>query len=151
MGTIRSVPMCHGLTLTEKLLLNTSSEQDKAIPDGSWEMGRLVLAPESRGGVDLLARCAGMALNFLAKQADAAHLFASCSDALSRLYRLYGFSVYRNQVVLEGTGKTYTVIHGDAGRVAASLARIGARAARSTSNHQGIFGHERQFQRHAEA
>jgi N-acyl-L-homoserine lactone synthetase len=120
-GTIRVVPMGLGLTLTDTLLAQVPGH---TVPGngGAWEVGRLALAPEYRSDPAALKRCLFLALDYLCGQADATHLYASCSHVLSRLYRRFGFSPFATEVPLAGTEKTYTLIYGNAPAVLRALA-----------------------------
>jgi len=120
-GTIRVVPMRDGLTLTETLLAQSPALWP-VLPRSSWEVGRLVLAPEYRSDPDALTRCLYLSLDYLCRHADAQNLYASCSHVLSRLYRRFGFSAFARDVVLAGTQKSYTLIHGQAIGVLEALA-----------------------------
>ena len=126
-GTIRAVPMRFGLTLTEQLLLEAQPEPGYSTAD-SWEMGRLVMDPEFRGGIDSLRRCLFLAVSFLQESAQAGNLHAACTPALARLYRRFGFEVVAEDVPLQGTAKCYTLIHGPLERVTVALSEPGARA-----------------------
>jgi predicted GNAT family N-acyltransferase len=119
-GTIRVVPMGRGLTLTETLLGQPGSPQ-VLLGNGSWEVGRLVLAPEYRSDPDALKRCLFLSLSYLCRHTEAQDLFASCSHVLSRLYRRFGFSAFTKDVVLAGTEKSYTLIQGYAPQVLKAL------------------------------
>jgi predicted GNAT family N-acyltransferase len=113
--------MDRGLTLTETLLAQPDSLQ---VPMGreSWEVGRLVLAPEYRTDPDALKRCLFLSLSYLCAHTEVQNLYASCSHVLSRLYRRFGFSAFARDVVLAGTDKSYTLIHGYAPQVLGALA-----------------------------
>jgi predicted GNAT family N-acyltransferase len=119
-GTIRVVPMALGLTLTETLLEQAGSPRD--LPrQASWEVGRLVLAQEYRSDPEALRRCLYLALSYLCRHTDAQNLYATCSHVLSRLYRRFGFSAFAKDVVLQGTEKSYTLIHGYSTQVLGAL------------------------------
>jgi N-acyl-L-homoserine lactone synthetase len=109
-----------GLTLTETLLRGRG-DHGRAEAPGAWEVGRLALAPAYRSDPDALKRCLFLALDYLSAHADATHLYASCSHALSRLYRRFGFSAFAVEVPLPGTEKHYTLIYGAAGAVLRAL------------------------------
>lgn len=109
-----------GLTLTETLLAQAASPRI-SLGKGSWEVGRLVLAPEYRRDPDALKRCLFLSLSYLCSHTEAQNLYASCSHVLSRLYRRFGFSAFAKDVVLEGTEKSYTLIHGYAPHVLNAL------------------------------
>lgn len=70
--------------------------QDQALAPGfresSWEVGRLVLSPEYRTGLDVLRRCLFLTLIYLIEHTAVQNSFASCSPQLARLYRRFGFS-----------------------------------------------------------
>lgn len=74
----------------------------------------LVLDPGYRSGSDVLKRCLFLSLSYLCAHADAPYLYATCSHALSRLYRRFGFAAFAEDVVLQGTAKSYTLIQGTA-------------------------------------
>jgi hypothetical protein len=112
--------MRYKLTLTEQLL-RPLIPADSPLWKNSWEVGRLVLAPEYRCGQDLLKHCLFHTLDYLCQNAEVGNLHASCSHVLSRLYRRFGFTVLEKNVLLEGTEKTYTLIHGHPPVVLAAL------------------------------
>lgn len=116
-----------GLTLTETLLAQSAASWP-ALPAASWEVGRLVLAPEYRSDPEALKRCLFLSLSYLCEHANAQNLYASCSHALSRLYRRFGFSAFAKDVLLKGTQKSYTLIHGHADQVLLALAAKAAAA-----------------------
>lgn len=120
--------MHFGLTLTEALLAQADSPAVQ-LQEGSWEVGRLVLAPEFRSDPDALKRCLFLSLSYLCRHSQARDLYASCSHVLGRLYRRFGFSALAKDVVLQGTDKSYTLIHGYAPRVLEAL--LGAGPARA--------------------
>lgn len=88
---------------------------------GSWEVGRLVLAPQYRSGPEALKRCLFLALLYLVRNTNIENLFATCSPVLGRLYRRFGFSVLVKNAC-EGAGETYSLIHGDVPTVLRALA-----------------------------
>ena len=120
MGTIRAVPMGHGLTLAEKLLhqaLPNPHYMARDILEEGWELGRLVIDPQFRGEPEALKRCLFLALSFMDTNTSMANMHATCTPVLSRLYRRFGFEVVARDVPLYGTTKTYTLIHGPSARV----------------------------------
>lgn len=148
MGTARAVPMCHGLTLVEQLLHQVMPDADGLL-DESWEMGRLVIDPEFRGGPESLKRCLYLALSFLHDQARVTNLHAACTPVLGRLYRRFGFEVIAQEVPLHGTSKTYTLVHAPFSRVITALSAwddsaerspmMGGRRLHTPSPSQGAF------------
>jgi predicted GNAT family N-acyltransferase len=119
-GTLRVIPCKYNLTLTEKLLGPIVGHEAELWRD-SWEVGRLVLAPEYRSGQELLKRCLFLALQNLCSSTKVGSLLASCSHVLSRLYRRFAFVVIEKAVALEGTEKIYSLIHGCPQMVMAAL------------------------------
>jgi predicted GNAT family N-acyltransferase len=119
-GTIRIVPLGRGLTLTEQLFDHLGDTVARPRP-GEWEVGRLVLAPEYRSDVNALRHCLHLALDYACSHGRVDALYATCTHALSRLYRRFGFSVVARDVPLIGTGKAYTLIRGASFDVAAAL------------------------------
>ncbi len=119
-GTIRIVPLGYGLTLTEQLLPQAGAAVPP-IQKGEWEVGRLVLSPEYRSDVNALRHCMNLALEYACGEARVDGLWATCTHALSRLYRRFGFTVLARDVPLEGTEKAYTLIRGGARDMAIAL------------------------------
>lgn len=121
-GTVRAVPIGHGLTLVEKL-----REQAGVAPadtyDGGWEMGRLAISPEYRGGPESLRGFLYLSLSYLHGISPVGSLHATCTPVLSRLYRRFGFAVVAKEVPLLGTAKTYTLIHSYFDHVIGELAK----------------------------
>jgi hypothetical protein len=120
-GTVRAVPIGHGLTLAEQLRLQAGLPPEDTYIDG-WEMGRLVISPEYRGGPESLRGFLYLSLSFLHELSPVGSLHATCTPILARLYRRFGFSVVAREVPLLGTAKTYTLIHGYFKQVIAELA-----------------------------
>ncbi len=89
--------------------------------EGSWEVGRLVLAPQYRAGPEALKRCLFLALVYLVRNTDIQNLFASCTPLLGRLYRRFGFTVLVKDAC-EGSGESYSLIHGSVPVVLRALA-----------------------------
>jgi N-acyl-L-homoserine lactone synthetase len=118
-GTIRIVPLGHGLTLTETLMPHAGDVPP--IEAGDWEVGRLVLAPAYRTDVEALRHCLRVALEYGFEHSEISHLYATCTHVLSRLYRRFGFSEVARNVPLPGTEKLYTLIRGSAAAVASGL------------------------------
>ena len=120
MGTIRVVPMTGGLTPCESLLQRQSLLSAQYYED-SWEVGRLVLAPQYRSGPESLKRCLFLTLLHLVQTTGIKNLFASCSPLLARLYRRFGFSVLVKDACKSGD-ESYCLIHGDVASVLRALA-----------------------------
>jgi predicted GNAT family N-acyltransferase len=116
-ATIRFIPTSHGVTLTERFWRNMISDEGILGPD-SWEVGRLVMAPENRRS-DLLPRCLAMALTELTKRVAVRHFHASCLTRMTRLYRRFGFAPHG--VAESRTGKQCALIHARVDDVALAL------------------------------
>jgi hypothetical protein len=116
-ATIRFIPAGHGVTLTERYW-GTAIADTSILQGGSWEVGRLVMAPENRRP-DLLVQCLAMSLTELLEQADVDQFHASCLCRMTRLYRRFGFST-----VTRGgfaSGQECALIHADVAAVAVAL------------------------------
>ena len=115
-ATMRFIPTGHGLTLTERWWSGFVTEP-ALLGTTSWEVGRLVMAPEHRRA-DLLPRCMTMALVQLLELVDVEHMHASCHMAMTRLYRRFGFGIHarRNHGDTEAA-----LIHGPVADVARAL------------------------------
>ncbi|NIM42387.1 MAG: hypothetical protein GTN84_14540 [Hydrogenophaga sp.] len=121
-GTIRIVPLGYGLTLTEEFLPQLPSD-DFSLTCGAWEVGRLVMAPQYRTDVDALRHCLQKALLHAFADAHVETLWATCTRALSRLYRRFGFATLAQDLPLPGTNKVYSLIRGTADDVDRALKR----------------------------
>ncbi|MBP7567971.1 MAG: N-acetyltransferase [Burkholderiaceae bacterium] len=113
--------MGHGLTLTETLLAQAADSVPPTRGAHDWEVGRLVLAPEYRTNYEVLRQCLWLSVTYLHEHAPVQALHASCSHALGRLYRRFGFSILVQDVLLAGTSKSYTLIRGEPARVIDAL------------------------------
>lgn len=87
----------------------------------SWEVGRLVLAPEYRSGPEALKRCLFLTLLYLVRTRDIKNLFATCNPVLGRLYRRFGFSAIVKNASEEPSG-SFSLIHGPVPAVLLALA-----------------------------
>ena len=119
-GTVRAVPIGHGLTLVEKLRSQIGVEPADSYVSG-WEMGRLVVSREYRGGAESLRGFLYLSLSFLNSLSPVENLHAACTPALARLYRRFGLQLVARDVPLRGTSKSYCLIHGAFARVIAAL------------------------------
>ena len=91
-GTVRAVPFGHGLTLVEKLRRQAGVEPSDTYVNG-WEMGRLVISPDYRGGPESVRGFLYLSLSFLHAMSPVGSLHAACTPVLARLYRRFGFTV----------------------------------------------------------
>ena len=90
-ATLRLIPSGHGVTLTERYWGHLAGGAGILGAD-SWEVGRLVMAPENRRA-DLLPRCLALALGEFVDHADPLQFHASCLTRMTRLYRRFGFTM----------------------------------------------------------
>jgi hypothetical protein len=132
-GTVRAVPIGYGLTLAEKLREQAGIPPRDTYLNG-WEMGRLAISPDWRGGPESLRGFLYLSLSFLHDNiSPVGSLHATCTPVLARLYRRFGFTVEGRDVPLPGTAKTYTLIHGYFSHVIAELADGAGEAAHDTA------------------
>jgi len=115
-ATIRFVPCGHGITLTERFWRDLVTNPAILGPT-SWEVGRLVMAPENRQS-DLLPQCLALAGLELLRQREVEHLNASCLMSMTRLYRRFGYQVH---CVRSEGGKDCALIHGTAAHISERL------------------------------
>lgn len=91
-ATIRFIPSGQGLTLTERFWSDLVKDPAILGPN-SWEVGRLVMAPEHRRA-DLLTPLLRLALKELALNKEVVHMHGSCLMRMTRLYRRFGFQIH---------------------------------------------------------
>lgn len=115
-GTIRFIPTCHNVTVTERFWGHASAGTELIGPD-SWEAGRLIMSPDHRRG-DLLPACMSLAFAELVQTVKVRHLHGSCHMRLMRLYRRFGFQIHTTTVF---NGKECALVHGDVHAVARAL------------------------------
>lgn len=106
-ATLRVIPSGHGVTLTERYWGHLAAGTELVAP-GSWELGRLVIAPEHRRA-DLLPRCMALAMNEFLEFEEVAHFHGSCLMRMTRLYRRFGFAIVGTSD--SSSGKTCALIH----------------------------------------
>jgi len=116
-ATLRLIPSGHGVTLTERYWGHLATGT-AILGSNSWEVGRLVMAPENRRA-DLLPRCLALALTEFLDHADVEQFHASCLTRMTRLYRRFGFSTVGTSN--SGSGKECALIHGSVESVARAL------------------------------
>ena len=115
-ATMRFIPTGHGVTLTERWWGGYVTER-ALLGHQSWEVGRLVMAPEHRQD-GLLPQCMTMALVQLLELADVQHMHATCHMAMTRLYRRFGFGIHAKRIHGD---KDCALIHGRVQDVARCL------------------------------
>jgi len=101
--------------------------------EASWEVGRLVLAPQYRSGPEALKRCLFLTLLYLVRNREIKNLFATCTPVLGRLYRRFGFTVMVKDACRD-PAESFSLIHGPVGTVLRALA--GSEAESSLAEHE---------------
>jgi hypothetical protein len=119
------MPMEAGLAPCADLLQRQGSPCEAR---NSWEVGRLVLAPQYRTGPDALKRCLFLSLLSLMQTVEVDNLYASCTPILARLYRRFAFSVAAKDACGDASA-TFLLIHGFVPSVLLSLASTPAERA----------------------
>lgn len=115
-ATIRFVPCGYGITMTERYWRDQVTNPE-ILATGSWEVGRLVMAPENRRS-DLLPQCLALAGLELLHERDVEHLHASCLMSMTRLYRRFGYKIHCTRT---DAGKDVALIHGTAEQICSRL------------------------------
>lgn len=119
-GTIRLIPMDRGLAPCEAVL-----QRQSLLPahyyEASWEVGRLVLAPQYRSGPEVLKKCLFLTLVHLIRTREIRNVFAVCNPILARLYRRLGCCVLVKDA-FEGPTQSLSLIHGKVTAVLLALA-----------------------------
>jgi hypothetical protein len=128
--------MNRGLAPCEALLLQHSPLPPEWCED-SWEVGRLVLAPEYRSGAEALKKCLLLTFMYLVRTTDIRNGFAVCNPVLGRLYRRFGFSVLASNAWEDTTG-SFSLIHGSVPAVLRALTGMGTEL--SAAEAQASFG-----------
>jgi predicted GNAT family N-acyltransferase len=116
-ATIRAIPSGHGVTLAEKSWCDVTQAKEE-FGARSWEVGRLIVAPEHRSA-ELLRQCIVLALRELIRASDAEYLHASCSPLMARLYRRFGFAT--EKIVQGEHGLQHALVHARVSDVARAL------------------------------
>ncbi len=111
-GTIRLLPMNQGLAPCEALL-DGQSLLPAHCYDASWEVGRLVLAPEYRAGPEVLKRCLFVTLMHLLRTTQIENVFAVCTPMLARLYRRLSCTIIMKDAC-QGAEGSLSLVHGKA-------------------------------------
>ncbi|QIM53969.1 hypothetical protein [Hydrogenophaga crocea] len=116
-ATLRFVPSGHGLTGLERLAGRVKLPLGIVAP-GSWEVGRVVVAPEARHP-DLLGQCFSLALVEIVRAQNARRFYAIATPLIARLWRRYGM---QETAAIRGvSGKEYKIMQGRPVDVGAAL------------------------------
>ncbi len=120
-ATIRFVPSGHGMTGLERLHPGTALPPGIVTPH-SWEVGRLIVAPEERRP-ELLGQCFALALEALARSHRVDRFYAIATPLMARLWRRFGMATAA--AVHGASGTEYKVVSGRALDVARALGVAG--------------------------
>ena len=116
-ATLRLVPTGHQLTGAERLSRNVEFDTE-FLGAGSWEVGRVIMAPEERHP-DLLLQCLSLAMTDFMRTQDVRHFHATTTLPMARLWRRVGM---RTTLTTTGeSGTRYALVHGRVLDVAAAL------------------------------
>jgi hypothetical protein len=122
-GSIRFIPIGQGLAPCETILPGARLAPE-LLTDG-WEVGRLVLAPEYRSNAEILKTCLLLTFMQFLDVTERANAYATCTPALGRLYRRFGFTVLQKEAC-RIDGEPYSLIHGTVESVREAIARARA-------------------------
>jgi hypothetical protein len=128
-GTIRFIPMGFGLSPCEQVL--REQPIDAALLEGSWEVGRLVLASRYRQGADTLRQCLFLTLVHLIEHTGVQNFFATSNPVLARLYRRFGFSQVARVRPTDPSAEPFLLIHASVQAVLEGLAADDAQRERA--------------------
>lgn len=116
-ATLRFVPTGHALTGAERLARNVEFDTS-ILGTGSWEVGRVIMAPEERNP-ELLLQCLSLTLTELMRTQDVRHFHATTTLPMARLWRRVGMRTVLTTTGASGT--RYALVHGRVLDVAAAL------------------------------
>jgi predicted GNAT family N-acyltransferase len=116
-ATMRFVPSGHRLTAAERLDPRIASHPAVA-GAGSWEVGRLIVAPDERSP-ELLQTCLALSLRALAHHHEIARFYAIASFTMARLWRRFGMRPI--DTLVGASGAKFLLVSGTVINVAAAL------------------------------
>ncbi len=124
MASARTTPLGGNLTFVERLL-NISGIDGYPISAGAWDISRLVMAPELRGG-QAVTLCLKLSTLWLHRNTQVRELCAACVPLLSRFYRRYSFHPLGRKLALEreGLSREYVLIHAEVASILAAFDRM---------------------------
>jgi hypothetical protein len=117
LATLRFVPAGHGLTGAERLFEKERFDSE-ILAGGSWEIGRLIMAPADRNP-EILLRCMRAAFHELLKMQNVRRFHATTTLAMARLWRRFGMRTVFTRVGDSGT--RYALVYGSVGDVANAM------------------------------
>lgn len=116
-ATLRLVPAGRGLTGAERLREKIPFDAS-ILGQGSWEVGRVIMAPEDRHP-DLLLECLRLTMEELVQQVEMRHFHATTTLGMARLWRRVG--IHTLLTTHGDSGRRYALVHGRAEDVARAL------------------------------
>lgn len=117
-ATLRFVPAGLGLTAAERLAGGIGEAATRILGPGSWEIGRLIVAPEERSP-EQLERCLTLALEALMEEREVERFYAIATPVMARLWRRWGM---RPVAPLRGaSGREFVLVSGLMSAAAAAL------------------------------
>jgi predicted GNAT family N-acyltransferase len=116
-ATMRFVPSGYRLTAAERLGSSVAKLPEVARA-GSWEVGRLIVAPDERSP-ELLHRCLALSLRALARRNEIAGFYAIATFSMARLWRRFG--MHPVATLTGASGKTFLLVAGALPDVSAAL------------------------------
>lgn len=117
-ATLRFVPSGRGITGLERLPAEAALPPN-ILGQGSWEVGRVVVAPEERHN-DILGQCFSIALMEILRTHVVQRFYAIAATPVgARLWRRYGMQLAAT--IHGASGQEYKVVVGAVNEVAAAL------------------------------
>lgn len=116
-GTVRMVPIDSGVAPCATVLERHRVD----VPKDSGEVGRLIIAPQYRGGPDLFRQCLFRATLHMVRTRNIAHLYATCTALPARLYRRFGYHVVIRDAMTHN-GEAYSLVSGAVPQILRALA-----------------------------
>ncbi|HEX2545451.1 MAG TPA: hypothetical protein VHL79_11260 [Ramlibacter sp.] len=117
-GTLRFVPSGLDLTAAERLAGGIGDAATKILGAGSWEIGRLIVAPDERSP-EVLTQCLTLALEALMEEREVERFYAIATPVMARLWRRWGM---RPVAPLRGaSGREFLLVSGLMSAAAAAL------------------------------
>lgn len=116
-ATLRFVPSGRGITGLERLPAEAALPPN-IVGRGSWEVGRVVVAPDERHN-DILGQCFSIALMEILRTQVVQRFYAIATPVVARLWRRYGMQLAAT--IHGASGQEYKVVVGAVSEVAAAL------------------------------
>lgn len=127
--------MGRGLAPSEDIVAGAQLPPEM-LSDG-WEVGRLVLAPAFRSNGEVLKTCLMLTFLQFLEVTPRANAYATCTPALGRLYRRFGFTMLQREACMKG-GEPYSLIHGTVDSVRQAILQAREQAPAPRLHAQGV-------------